>query len=182
MRHNSSSAHRRCAGSKLSSCCSRDSVGLETMHLHSHVVPSSDSRETANASPGVPESGIVLPVRKSLIGGCTIWGANLILEASSHCTALDSLAPRQRGEGQGEGNLLSPTLSSTSLWRRGRDSSCTKTDLRPTICRDALGDGASVRTGSCTETKLNKGATTDDSDGTSRRPRRAMAGRRIRGF
>jgi hypothetical protein len=32
----------------------------------------------------------------------------------------DPLAPHQRGEGWGVGNLLSPALSSTSMWRRGR--------------------------------------------------------------
>jgi len=47
----------------------------------------------------------------------------------------ESPRPAQAGRGTGRGVpkkcLLSPSLSSTSLWKRGRNASCTKTDLRP---------------------------------------------------
>ncbi len=41
-------------------------------------------------------------------------------------------APAGRGTGRGVPKkcLLSPTLSSTSLWRRGRNTSCTKSEMR----------------------------------------------------
>jgi hypothetical protein len=48
---------------------------------------------------------------------------------ASICSGRNFVSPRLAPAGRGE-FLLSPALSSTSLWRRGRNPSCSKTGMR----------------------------------------------------